>query len=622
VEPIHAASFEEVPSEDEPISDSPAVADLSEFADPFADFDTTDDIDGEEPEQLGATDPDTPPDDLTDFGQDSQQPDNTQVVGQALEASHEPSGSVDSSSDQATDDLDAIMAELDALGFGDDEQETSSPAPLIEDRSDPLDELPEDDGFEPVQSTVSPSSPVSSAAPLSHETDARHNDPTGARSVAEAPSASTGMEDAPSQATTGPSDQGSSPQGGVDTEETTPSTPQKRRLTPRQRAVLQAKIKRKRLAEVRARRGLSPTGAAPIDAPDDNLFEPREAVETSDPSSSKSGDNIAALQAGVKDGLGRLKKALGIQSADQTDTHEPAFTDEEHNEHFDGERSPSKPRSGLTSKPVTVALGAGVVLTGATLTFMLRDQATEASGPANKPSNNLSIASATASSATPSSPPSELDGSTVGGLASPGLTDPSLSSLSPRELFVKGLTDLTIASNDTDTGKALELIQQAAALGHPPAQLQLGELYKLGQSVDRDLEVARSWYRRAANGGNVLAMHRLGVMSARGEGGPVDTTQSVAWFEKAAGYGLVNSMYNLGATFHPTGDGGGTALQDPEKSYFWYSIAAQNGDEQAAKLAASMASNLDASSKSAADQRIAAWTAEQRDPEANERFGA
>ena len=159
-------------------------------------------------------------------------------------------------------------------------------------------------------------------------------------------------------------------------------------------------------------------------------------------------------------------------------------------------------------------------------------------------------------------------------------------------------------------------IQVAAALGYPPAQLQLGELYKTGQGVEQDLGQARVWFRRAANGGNVLAMHRIGVMTARGDGGPADSQEAIAWFEKAANFGLVDSQYNLGAIYHPS-DEGGSSVQDAAKAYYWYSLAARNGDTQAQPLAAGVAVALSPDTRSEVDADVAAWTAEQADQSAN-----
>jgi localization factor PodJL len=188
----------------------------------------------------------------------------------------------------------------------------------------------------------------------------------------------------------------------------------------------------------------------------------------------------------------------------------------------------------------------------------------------------------------------------------------------PRALYLESVAGLEAAKTEAQTRQALKLLQQAAALGHPPAQLQLGELYKLGQGVDQDAAQARLWYERAAEGGNVLAMHRAGVMAARGQGGPADQAAAIAWFERAANLGLVDSQYNLGATYHPANDGAPNPAQNAGEACYWYSLAARNGDEQAKTLAAGLAANLSPGERRAIDERVAEWKAETPDANANE----
>jgi localization factor PodJL len=175
---------------------------------------------------------------------------------------------------------------------------------------------------------------------------------------------------------------------------------------------------------------------------------------------------------------------------------------------------------------------------------------------------------------------------------------------------------LSAAQTEEDAMSAVGKLQDAAALGFPPAQLQLGELYKTGQGVEQDLGQARVWFRRAANGGNVLAMHRIGVMTARGDGGAADPREAIAWFEKAANFGLVDSQYNLGAIYHPSDDGA-SSVQDAAKAYYWYSLAARNGDNQAQPLAAGVGVALSPEARADIDARVAAWTAKPADESAN-----
>ena len=259
-------------------------------------------------------------------------------------------------------------------------------------------------------------------------------------------------------------------------------------------------------------------------------------------------------------------------------------------------------------KPLTLALGAAIVLAAAALFFLVKDLLLGGSG-ADTAQQTPPVAAAPQEVETVSSP--QLKDATV-----PAAPDAPLTQ--PRTLYLESVAKLKSASSDAETRAALQQLREAAALGHPPAQLQLGELYKLGQGVDQDLAQARLWYERAATGGNVLAMHRIGVMSARGQGGDTDEAVAVNWFTRASNLGLVDSQYNLGAIYHPAGDGSAAAGKDAGEAYFWYSLAAKNGDDQAGSLAAGLAGSLSEDQREAIDARVADWTAETPDPDANE----
>jgi len=248
------------------------------------------------------------------------------------------------------------------------------------------------------------------------------------------------------------------------------------------------------------------------------------------------------------------------------------------------------------ARPAVAGLVAAIALAGAALFFLFKDVVRD-SGETKRASD---------APRTPDAAPA------------PALIDSSADAATrPRDLYLDSYAALKAAQTDAEERAALKGIEEAAALGHPPAQLQIGEFYKIGQGFDKDLARARQWYERAANGGNVLAMHRLGVMAARGEGGPADLSASIAWFEKAARLGLVDSQYNLGATYHPTPDDAG-GVQDRGKAYFWYSVAARNGDTQAGSLAAGLAGGLSRGDKDRLDAEIAAFSPAAPDPIANE----
>ncbi|MBI1366094.1 MAG: hypothetical protein GC153_09095 [Alphaproteobacteria bacterium] len=352
----------------------------------------------------------------------------------------------------------------------------------------------------------------------------------------------------------------------------------RRRLTPKQRAILAAKIRRKRLAEEGLEAALQP------------------AIETAaDPAAKNAGG-------ADEDAPSLASKAAGALSGLKTHFYgpaapvEPASTDENSGASASVWR---RVLARLKPSPLTAALIAAVILAIAALFFLIKDLifvGAEPPGGASRPA-----ASAPASDN-----------------AAPAGQSGSDAAIDAHALYLNSVAKLRSAKTTAETSAAIAGIEQAAELGLPPAQLQLGELYKLGQGVPEDLAKARAWYERAANGGNVLAMHRIGVMEARGQGGPRDEASAIRWFEKAGNFGLVDSQYNLGALYHPGGDNSRSGVQDAAKAYYWYSLAARNGDQQAGALAASLAPSLSSERLRSIDADIAAWKAATPDEAANE----
>jgi len=60
--------------------------------------------------------------------------------------------------------------------------------------------------------------------------------------------------------------------------------------------------------------------------------------------------------------------------------------------------------------------------------------------------------------------------------------------------------------------EAFHWCRASAEQGLAEAQLQLGDLYRSGQGVEEDLDVATAWYRKAAQQGNVEAVARLDLI--------------------------------------------------------------------------------------------------------------
>lgn len=355
----------------------------------------------------------------------------------------------------------------------------------------------------------------------------------------------------------------------------------KKKLSPKQRAILAARIKRRKLEEAGA--GDALVAPAPI--------AERALAADSDENSVKA--RVTAL-------LSRIKSKPATTRDD--DDAEPAVKSSGNPSILAGATAAVEKFKKLPNAGGVAIVGGAIVLLAVAGVILMKDKTGRAT-TVKRPAVAVTPAEPEQTVATTTATPAE---------------DITASTIRPRDLYLDNIAALKSATTDEEARGSLAKIEESAALGHPPAQLQIGELYKLGQLYDRDLGVARQWFERAANGGNVLAMHRLGVMAARGEGGPVDPKVSIAWFEKAASFGLVDSQYNLGATYHPTADGAAAGIQDRGLAYFWYSIASKNGDSQAGEMAAGLGSSMPAAEKSAKDAEVAAWAPKTPDPLANE----
>ncbi|MEO1252737.1 MAG: hypothetical protein AAFW81_10370 [Pseudomonadota bacterium] len=370
-------------------------------------------------------------------------------------------------------------------------------------------------------------------------------------------------------------------------------------LTPKQRAILAARARRKRLAAA--------GGAGDADSEHREATKKALHAATEDVTEASRGDFDSDAEdkeagAGLGARLSALKSKIPFLSKDKAgNADEDSSADAQNGEtlDLDGDRAALETLKGAVSaRPVTLALGVGLFLAAGLLFFMIKDFIFAPRGESAaipQTAENLSASDLSA-----------------------GVEIPAPPAIDPRQLYQDASLGLSTAQTDGEIAVAIDKLEQAALLGHPPAQLQLGELYKSGQGVEQDLSDARMWYRRAANGGNVLAMHRVGVMTARGDGGEANTPEAIGWFEQAANRGLVDSQYNLGAIYHPSGEGDASGLQDAGKAYYWYALAARNGDAQAAPLATGVGAALSADARAEIDEQVAAWEALPSDAEANQ----
>ncbi|GAB6262294.1 tetratricopeptide repeat protein [Photobacterium sp. R1] len=97
---------------------------------------------------------------------------------------------------------------------------------------------------------------------------------------------------------------------------------------------------------------------------------------------------------------------------------------------------------------------------------------------------------------------------------------------------------------ESDPLKGLYWLEQAS-VDMPEVKTMIGDLFKNGQLVPQDSELAVHWYTKAANEGDIPAMEELGMFYASGADGQVDCGKAIHWFTQASNGGSLDSKRNL-----------------------------------------------------------------------------
>lgn len=199
--------------------------------------------------------------------------------------------------------------------------------------------------------------------------------------------------------------------------------------------------------------------------------------------------------------------------------------------------------------------------------------------------------------------------------ALPAKLEAALQAGDPRASFDTASRLITANSPPADLKAAAQLYQSAAAKGFAPAQYRLGSMYEKGIGVDKDIAMAKSWYERAAAKGNIKAMHNMAVLYAEGAiDGKPDYGMAGQWFRQAAEHGLRDSQFNLAIL---VARGLGTAA-DAAEGYKWLSLAAEQGDADAAKKRDEIGKRLDSTTRQKMDLAVASFKPKEEPLMANE----
>ena len=130
----------------------------------------------------------------------------------------------------------------------------------------------------------------------------------------------------------------------------------------------------------------------------------------------------------------------------------------------------------------------------------------------------------------------------------------------------------SVSSNGKDLfHTTMEELKQRAKQGDPLAQLTLGNMYKKGTGVSKNLKKAHKWIKKAAEQGLAHAQLTLGLNKSI-----ENDTEAWRWMKKAAEQGLPQAQFTLGFIYY--------AEKNYEEAYKWIKKAAEQGIPQAQLL--------------------------------------
>lgn len=127
-----------------------------------------------------------------------------------------------------------------------------------------------------------------------------------------------------------------------------------------------------------------------------------------------------------------------------------------------------------------------------------------------------------------------------------------------------------------DYVRAYREFKKSARRGHGWSQIKLGDMYRKGEGVERDVAEAAIWYHLAAEQGNPDAQVKLGDLYRRGEDFPRDAAEAVMWYRRAAEQGNRWGQIKLGDMYY-RGEG---VPQDIAVAEALYRRTAKKGDRQ------------------------------------------
>ena len=131
------------------------------------------------------------------------------------------------------------------------------------------------------------------------------------------------------------------------------------------------------------------------------------------------------------------------------------------------------------------------------------------------------------------------------------------------------LCPLLAAYKGGDYATALREFRPLASQGHAEAQINLGNMYLMGEGVPENDVAAVGWFRKAAEQDFPHGQTALGHMYRVGVGVPQDYAKAAKWYRKAAEQGYPPAQYFFGILY---GEGQGVP-QDYVQALMWINLA-------------------------------------------------
>jgi len=138
------------------------------------------------------------------------------------------------------------------------------------------------------------------------------------------------------------------------------------------------------------------------------------------------------------------------------------------------------------------------------------------------------------------------------------------------------------SSLKSQTQKQRQALLAAAIDGEANAQVQMGALYRTGDSLTKqDSTEALRWYRAAAKQGHPKALNNVGAMYQHGMGAAKDMAEAAKWYRRPAEQGLATAQFNLALCLL---QGSGVSKDHSEAAGWLHKAAAQGHIDAIAQL--------------------------------------